>query len=316
MRDKIFDIMEGNSDSLISKLIGWVVILAILVSSVGFVLESVEELRVQHEKLFELLDLIVVAIFTLEYAIRLITVRKRLEFVGQPLNIIDILAIAPFYLELLLGNFLDLRILRLIRLIRIFRLFKMARYSESMAITAAAFRATGAALISLTILMGILLIISSSLMYFAEHDAHVSHCLKPNSDGTLCLGKWVEGTHSPDKAECPLCHKQLELPTGTAQVAKNFRSIVTSFWWCIVTMTTVGYGDVVPQTALGKILAGFTMLAGILCIALPTGVIATAFNNQFEEARKKKLQLSQAEPAAPACEITCPHCQQKFKHQS
>lgn len=312
MRDRIFNIVDGQDDSFLSRFISWIIVLTILVSSIAFVLESVSELYAQYRHEFYVLEIVVVIIFTLEYLIRFITVRRRLAFMVKPLNIVDILAILPFYMELLLSGFIDLRILRIIRLVRVFRLFKMAKYSDSLALTLEALRDTGAALITLAILMSIVLVMSSSVMYFAEHDAHISYCGQRSSDGTFCQGKWIEGTHAVDRPECPVCHHALTLPTGNAQVAKNFRSILSTFWWCIVTMTTVGYGDVVPQTVLGKIVAGLTMLGGILCIALPTGVMATAFMNRFDEARKKKQAAHVPPPPAPE-EITCPHCRQKFK---
>lgn len=93
-------------------------------------------------------------------------------------------------------------------------------------------------------------------------------------------------------------------------MAKHFRSIVSTFWWCIATMTTVGYGDVVPQTALGKIIAGLTMIVGILAIALPTGIMATAFSARLEESRKNTL--AKKVHNSPSHGMTCPHCQHKF----
>lgn len=81
MRDKIFDIIEGNSESLISKVVSCAVFLTILVSCVAFVLESIPELHEQYRREFYILDVVVVMIFTLEYAIRFITVRKKWEHI-------------------------------------------------------------------------------------------------------------------------------------------------------------------------------------------------------------------------------------------
>lgn len=291
MRDRLFNIIEGNSDLLISKIISWVILLAILISSVAFVLESDPDLLAKHEKTFHLIDTIVVIIFTIEYVSRLVLVRKRLQFFVQPLNIIDLLAILPFYITLFWPTHLDLRIVRLIRLIRIFRLFKLAKYSESFALTARALKDSSAALFALIILMMLVLVMNSSFMYFAEHEAHISRCSK-----ALCSGQWIEGQHSPEELYCPVCRTPLELPTGNANVAKNFRSISKTFWWCMVTMTTVGYGDVVPQTTLGAFIASITMILGILCIALPTGVVATNFASLYQESVEKKKQRTAPTP--------------------
>lgn len=310
MRDKIFDIIEGNSESLISRLVTGAVFLTILVSCVGFVLESIPELHEQYHREFYILDVVVVMIFTLEYAIRFITARKKWEHIWQPFNIIDILSILPFYLDLLLSSVVSLRILRLIRLVRIFRIFKLAKYSESLTVTTNAFRDARPALASLVVLMGMVLVLFSSAMHYAEHDAHISYCHHKNTNGTICHGRWVEGTNSPDKPACPVCQTKIALPVGEAAMANHFRSIVSTFWWCIATMTTVGYGDVVPQTALGKIIAGLTMIVGILAIALPTGIMATAFSARLEESRKNTLEKKAHNNLNHG--MTCPHCQHKF----
>lgn len=287
MRDRLFDIIEGNSDLFISRFISWVILLAIVVSSVAFVLESVHELQEHYGKYFYWIDVTVVIIFTLEYVSRLLLVRRKLEFMRQPLNIVDLIAILPFYIELLVPFHLDLRIVRIIRLIRIFRLFKIAKYSESFSLTMRALKESSAALVALVILMMIIMVMCSSVMYFAEHDAHVSYC----SDMPKCHGEWREGRDSPDKLECHLCHKPVELPVGVASKSVSFNSIISTFWWCIVTMTTVGYGDVVPQTKIGCMIAGFTMICGILCIALPTGVIATNFSALYIQAMDEKKKM-------------------------
>ena len=310
MRDKIFDIIEGNSESLVSKIITRAVFLTILVSCVAFVLESIPELHEQYHHEFYILDVVVVMIFTLEYAIRFITVRKKWQHIWQPFNIIDLLAILPFYVDLLLSGVVSLRILRLVRLVRVFRMFKLAKYSESLTVTINAFRDARPALVSLVVLMGMVLVLFSSAMYYTEHDAHISYCYRKNINGTICNGRWVEGINSPAKPECPVCHATIALPVGKAAMAKNFRSIVSTFWWCTATMTTVGYGDVIPQTALGKIIAGLTMIIGILSIALPTGIMATAFSARFEESRKNTSEKNAHNN--PNHGMTCPHCQHKF----
>lgn len=306
MRDKIYAILEGESECWISKIVAIIILTAILVSSVAFVFETLPQAKAYQTEL-RILEIIVVIIFTIEYLLRLITSRERLSFLFTPLNVIDFLSILPFYLELFLISMLNLRILRVIRLIRIFRLFKLSRYSESLAITLKALHQSASSFAILLVLMAILMILFSSFVYFAEHDAHIAYCHHQNKNGTYCAGMWIDGHDNVKTSECPTCHQMqavvqddsqeikcpvcgnlLERPTGRASIAQNFASIPHTFWWCIVTMTTVGYGDVVPQTVIGKIVAGLTMIFGILCIALPTGVMATTFLNVLEEERKKK----------------------------
>lgn len=288
MRDKIYAILEGESDCLLAKIISVIILTAILVSSVAVVVETMPQAKKYQEEL-KILEIVVVIIFSVEYFLRFITSRQRFSFIFKPLNMIDILSILPFYLELFLMNIINLRILRVIRLIRVFRLFKLSRYSESLMMTMKALQQAASSFAILLVLMAIVMVLCSSFVYFAEYDAHITYCSHIGSDGKPCEGQWIEGRDDPNKPECPVCHQALELPSGKASVAQNFTSIPHTFWWCIVTMTTVGYGDVVPQTVWGKLLAGLTMIFGILCIALPTGVMATNFLNVLEEEKKKKL---------------------------
>ena len=144
MRDKIYDIVEGNSPLFISKLISWVILVAILGSSIAFVLESVPEYDQKYKKQFGQFEIFVVILFSIEYVTRFVLVRKRMNFVVQPLNIIDLLAILPFYVQLFIPVGVDLRIIRLIRIVRIFRLFKLAKYSDSFMITAKSLKASSA----------------------------------------------------------------------------------------------------------------------------------------------------------------------------
>lgn len=299
MRDRIFAIMEGDSDLWISRVISYIVMTAIIVSTVAFVLETVPEYNHKYRQLFWWLEVVIVAIFSVEYAIRWITVRGKLPFMVKPLNIVDLLAVLPFYLDLLLPlSGLDLRIVRVIRLIRVFRIFKLAKYSKSFTVTALAFKDGSFAMVALILLMSIVLIVSSTCMYFAEHISEVP-CSREN-----CQGKWTTHDGSFDNPQCPECRAAVQLPVA----ATHFRSILSTFWWCIVTMTTVGYGDVVPQTALGKLIAAFTMICGILCIALPTGVVATTFSNRYQEMMKAET----AETGAETESLVCPHCGQKL----
>lgn len=308
MRDKIYNIMEGNSELWISKLISWIVITAIVVACAAFVLESIPEYGLKYKGEFALLELIIVILFTIEYTIRFFTVRGKLSFMVHPLNIIDLLAILPFYLGLLLPLQADLRIVRIVRLIRVFRIFKLAKYSQSFQITILALKDASFALAALALLMSIVLVICSTGVYFAEHESEIP-CMQAS-----CGGKWTLGVDDAANAKCPKCQTAMQLPPA----ATHFRSIASTFWWCIVTMTTVGYGDVVPQTPLGRVIAGITMILGILCIALPTGVIATTFSTRYEQAKKDKQAAEKtADTAAQAKEehlITCPHCGKKFDH--
>lgn len=173
------------------------------------------------------------------------TVGGRLRFALSPFALIDLLAIAPFYLPFISVNLIFLRSFRLIRLARV---LKLGRYSAAVRSVGNALREKKDELAAIVFFMSILLFASSALMYEMEHAAQ------------------------PDK----------------------FPSIPATLWWGVMTLTTVGYGDVYPITAAGRILASVIAVAGIGLFALPTGVLGAAFLEQIQKT-KRPLAL-------------CPHC--------
>ncbi len=167
------------------------------------------------------------------------------------LNIIDIVSIVPFYLELAFpAASSGSAILRVLRLVRVFRVFKISRYLTWVKIFAEALMQSWQPLSMLVFVMSIATVVFSSALYYAERDT-----LNPV-------------TNEP-----------------------NVLSIPDAFWWCIVTMTTVGYGDKVPLTAVGKIIAAVTSLCGILVLAVPITVISTNFNEQYAAVKKRQERI-------------------------
>lgn len=176
----------------------------------------------------------------------------RLRWALQPLNLVDLLAILPFVLNV---AGIDARALRVLRLLRIFRVARLLRYADAM-------QALGTVLarrkIELaTVLFGllVLLLFAASLLYVAEHEV-------PNTP---------------------------------------FRSIPAAMWWSIVTLTTVGYGDMVPVTAMGKTLAGCTAILGIGMLALPTSILGAAFMEEMTERRKAREHEHREAGVCPTC---------------
>lgn len=176
VRKRIFDILElKSSDSPIAKVFDVFIVTLILISVVSVILESDESIYSNHKSLFEALELFIVIVFSIEYLLRLWTcvedqrfgspVIGRLRYAATPLAIIDFLAIMPFYLS---SMPVDLRFLRLFRLVR---LFKLSRYSQSFNTLGAVFKAKKDELI-ITLSVGlVLLIVASSLIYYAEREA-------------------------------------------------------------------------------------------------------------------------------------------------
>lgn len=166
-------------------------------------------------------------LFTLEYFLRLICIKRPLKYVVSFFGIIDLLSIVPGYASLFLAGSQSLLVFRALRLLRIFRIFKLTHYITEMRFLALALKGSmkKISIFMLTVLT--LVIIMGSLMYLVEGGAN------------------------------------------------GFSTIPDSIYWAIVTITTVGYGDISPVTALGKFVASAIMLMGYAIIAVPTGIITT-----------------------------------------
>ena len=242
VRRRVHFILDGGSSDWPSVLVHRGLVALVLVSVTAVVLESVATIAARHSTLFQVVEYFVAALFTIEYALRLWSAPEhtpykgmkpwaaRLAFARTGPAIIDLLAIAPVYLETLLAA--DFRILILLRLLRF---FKLARYSPGMRSLVNVLEAERKALAASAVILLGLVLIAASAMHLVEHSAQ------------------------PDK----------------------FGSIPDAMWWAVVTLTTVGYGDVVPITLAGRIVAGFTMVMGMMMLALPIGIVATAFAEEI-----------------------------------
>ena len=254
LKERVHHALEVEEDDTRAERALNVSLLAlILINVAAVVLETVPALRSAHGGLFHAIEAVSVAVFTVEYLLRLWSCTAdpryagtggRLRFALSPMALVDLAAIAPAYVP---GSFLDLRFARLVRLVRLLRVLKVARYSSTIRTFArvAAAKRTDLAVIGMFLL--VMLLLASSSMYFAEHHAQ----------------------------------------------PRAFSSIPASMWWAIVTLTTVGYGDVVPVTPFGRVLGATIALIGIGFFALPAGVLAAAFAEELSRARQ--------EGVCPAC---------------
>ncbi|MCF3628536.1 cyclic nucleotide-gated ion channel [Thalassospiraceae bacterium LMO-SO8] len=246
IRRRIYYLIEASHpDHTGSRMFDIVMVALIVANVLSVILETVPGLDATHGDLFHTFDRVSVAVFTAEYLARLwVAVEHppvarhgaflgRLRFAMGPYLLIDLLAIIPFYLSLLMPA-ADLRVLRIFRLLR---MLKLARYSPGlntlMRVLAEERRALGAALV---VMLG-LLVVCSTIVFHLEHAVQ------------------------PDK----------------------FASIPHAMWWGLATLTTVGYGDVVPVTALGKIVGGTMMIFGLGMFAIPIGIIASAFSRDIHQ---------------------------------
>lgn len=255
MKKKVRDFINNNKHFI--KFIYVLIVLNVLT----LILESYKELNDNYGLFFYSFEIFSVAIFTLEYIIRIWVSDKtkedkkeRINFAFSTLGIIDLIAIIPFYLPFIFP--FDLRIVRILRLFRLLRIFKLSRYSKSLKTIQYIFKETKAELSITVFVTFVLMILSSTLMYYIEHDAQ------------------------PEK----------------------FASIGDAVWWAVATLTTVGYGDVYPVTALGKILSGIIALIGIGFVALPTGIISSAFIEKIQaEKKSKKGKKVKNKECCPTC---------------
>lgn len=248
-RNRLYEIMEaGNKDDIPSLTFDIFIISLISLNVLAVILESVASLRTAWETEFYIFELFSVAVFSVEFLLRVWTVSEnpgpeyrhpvwgRIKYLFTPTAIIDILAILPFYLSFLIS--LDLRFMRVLRLLRI---FKLTRYSSAMTIMIAVFKqeakAFGAALFVLLLLM----IFSASMIFLFEHKAQ------------------------PDV----------------------FSNIPNAMWWAVITLTTVGFGDAYPITPFGKFFGAAISVVGIGMVALPAGILASAFSEQLHLRREE-----------------------------
>lgn len=210
-------------------------------------------------------------VFTIEYIARFwASVPEKMsatQFMFSPLNLIDILSIAPFFIGLVMLHVFkdkhyldwDLRVLRALRLVRV---FKIGRYSAQLKLIAGAMQRSMASLVMLALCMVFALIIFSTLIFLVER------------------GVW-----DPKQG----CYIRTGAHMGSLDgLCSPFQSIPEACWWAITTMTTVGYGDTYPITNGGRVIGGLTMVIGILCVALPTTVLGVQFSDSFAQVTEEK----------------------------
>lgn len=258
-KKRIYSIIEktGTKDKW-NKIFNIFILSLISINVISIILETEKAIYKIHSKTFYIIEIVSVIIFSIEYLLRLYVctedkkfshpIKGRIKFIFTFYPLIDLIAILPFFLPMLFV--IDLRFIRIIRYLRIFRIFKLGKYSSSFRILKNVIKDKLDELGVILFTIFLLLIISSTLIYYAEHNA------------------------------------QPEI----------FSSIPASIWWGIVTLTTVGYGDLYLVTVFGKIIGSFVAIMGIGLFALPTGILASGFSEELDK-RKKKVKK-------------CPHCKE------
>lgn len=250
-RKKVYDILEHGFDgSSTSRLFSGFIVLLIILNVSAIILESYKPIGEMYHQEFLLFNMFSVIVFTLEYFARIWVsvesphsdrsepIKSRVKYSLSPVSLIDLLAIAPFYLSFIFA--IDLRYLRMLRMLR---LLKLTHYFKGLRLFMDVLRKELPSIGAAIIIMSVLVLMSASVMYSVEHEAQ------------------------PDV----------------------FDSIPSAIWWSVVTMTTVGYGDVIPITFLGKFISIFIMLLGVGIVALPAAMLAAKFGDELR-ARKQLLE--------------------------
>jgi voltage-gated potassium channel len=231
-----------GTDTRAGRLFDLAVIICIIASVAAALLDSVPALNQRFHAALYLMEWLFTVLFTLEYLLRLYCIPSpRRQYALSFFGLVDLFAILPTYLSLLLPGASYLLVLRLLRVLRIFRILKLVRFMEDANILLRALM--GARRKILIFLFGVIVlnVIFGSLMYVIEGPAN------------------------------------------------GFTSIPVGIYWAIVTMTTVGYGDISPQTGFGRLLASVAMIAGYAIIAVPTGIVSSELMNEYQN-RHRQLE--------------------------
>ena len=257
IKDEAFVILfESNTRTFVGALVNYSIFTLIILNILAVMFETIDSFAAAYQQQLYAFEVFSVACFTIEYIFRLwvstshpkycLPVSGRMRYSLSFFALIDLLAILPFYLPMLIP--IDLRFVRVLRMLRLLRILKIGRYFESLNVITAVLKEKKEELTITAVFGSILLVFSSSMMYYFEH---------------------------------------------TAQ-PEAFPSIPGTLWWGVVTLTTVGYGDVFPITPAGRVFGALIAFIGIGLFALPTGILGAG----FVEVIGKKNKLS----------TRCPHC--------
>ncbi len=234
-----------EADTAAGKLFDVVLIIAILISVVIVMLDSVSGFQRKHGAFLRYAEWVFTILFTIEYVLRLLSVSQPFSYARSFYGVIDLLAIIPTYLSVIVPGSQYLLVIRMLRILRVFRVLKLVQYLSEANMLMRALRASRHKIFIFLYTVLIIVVIVGSLMY------------------------WIEGE------------------------ANGFTSIPRSIYWAIVTLTTVGYGNIAPQTDIGQFLAAMVMIMGYGIIAVPTGIVTS--------------ELTRVSPKAISTQ-SCPSC--------
>ena len=222
-----------EADTPAGKAFDVALILAIGASVTVVMLDSVATMRQQFGLQLASAEWFFTALFTVEYGVRMASVRRPLSYARSFFGVIDLVAILPTYLSLIFVDAQSLLIIRVFRLLRIFRVLKLRHYLTEAGVLQGALRASRPKITVFLVAVVSIALVMGTVMYL------------------------VEGA------------------------ASGFTSIPRGVYWAVVTMTTVGYGNIAPETPFGQFAAGCLMILGYAIIAIPTGIMSVEIAQQM-----------------------------------
>jgi len=235
-REQVREIIFGHETSA-GRAFDVVLIAAILASVVVVMLDSVRAISVEYRTLLATAEWVFTILFTVEYVLRLYSAASRVQYARSFFGVIDLLAILPTYVAIILPASRYFVIVRIFRVLRVFRVLKLATYIGEASTLSRALRASRYKIAVFLLTVMTLVVVIGALMYL------------------------IEGPGS------------------------GFTSIPRGVYWAVVTLTTVGYGDIAPQSPIGQALAAMVMIIGYGIIAVPTGIVTIELDRAARESR-------------------------------
>lgn len=254
-------IFEADTPS--GKLFDVLLILFIVASVTAVMLDSIQSIQLQYAGLFDVLEIFFTAFFTIEYLARLYAVTKPLAYARSFYGIIDLLAVLPGYLSLLLPGAHYFSVVRIFRVLRVFRILKLAHYLDEADLLLNSLIASRKRITVFVIGVMTLVVFIGAVIYVIEGDEN------------------------------------------------GFTSIPVSIYWAVVTLTTVGYGDISPKTPLGQAFSVLIMIVGYAIIAIPTGIITHEIMRQTSDISTQACPACGSEGHAPDA-LYCKDCGSKL----
>ncbi|MGB3800155.1 MAG: ion transporter [Lewinella sp.] len=262
LRHRVHEVIF-EADTRTGKYFDVALLILICLSILVVMLESSDDWNERYGEVFWYTEWFFTIVFTIEYVLRLWVTLRPLQYALSFYGVVDVLAILPSYLTLILPNAQYFLIIRILRLMRVFRVFKLGQYlSEGDQLGRALISSRNKIAVFL-FSVTILVIIIGSIMYLIEGG---------QNDG--------------------------------------FSSIPRSVYWAIVTITTVGYGDITPQTRIGQFLSAIVMILGYAIIAVPTGIVTNEMMNTQNKDSEVSTQVCRfcAREGHSADAIYCKYC--------